>query len=62
GVIDTAMNANLSQDDLTALVSETPCSRLGAPQDIANCVLWLASDNASFVNGQVIGVNGGFVI
>ncbi|MEG2562131.1 MAG: 3-oxoacyl-ACP reductase FabG [Clostridia bacterium] len=62
GVIDTTMNANISQDDLAALVSETPCSRLGAPQDIANCVLWLASDNASFVNGQIIGVNGGFVI
>lgn len=62
GVIDTDMNSALSSQDLSELVDNTPCGRLGNADDVANLVMWLASDDASFVNGQVIGVNGGFCI
>lgn len=62
GVIETDMNAALSQDDLAALREETPLGRLGTPADIAECAYFLAGDGANFITGQVIGVNGGFVI
>ncbi len=60
GVIDTDMLAAFTQDDLTALAQETPVGRLGTPEDVAAQLVWLADDKASFVTGQVIGVNGGF--
>lgn len=62
GVIDTAMIANLSDEDKKDLIDQTPCGRLGTPRDVAECILWLASENASFINGQIIGVNGGMCI
>lgn len=62
GVIKTDMLNGYTDDDLDALIAETPLGRLGVPEDIAKCALFLASDNASFITGQVIGVNGGFVI
>ncbi len=60
GVIQTDMLASFSQADLKTLAQETPAGRLGTPEDVAHQLLWLASDAASFVTGQVIGVNGGF--
>lgn len=62
GVIKTDMLVGYTEADLTALVEETPLGRLGTPDDVAKCALFLASDNASFITGQVLGVNGGFVI
>lgn len=62
GVIQTDMLDGYSEDDLNALKYETPLMRLGTPEDIANCVLFLASDNSNFLTGQVISPNGGFVI
>ncbi len=62
GVIDTEMNSALSQDDINALIDETPLERIGSSKDVANTVLFLASDEASFITGQVISPNGGFVI
>lgn len=62
GVIDTEMNAHLSAEDLHALADETPLSRLGTPREVAEAVLFLVSDAASFITGQVIGVNGGFLV
>ncbi len=62
GVIDTEMNAHLSADDLAELCEETPLGRLGSPDDIAETVAFLASAEAGFITGQIIGVNGGFVI
>ncbi len=62
GLIDTQMNKNLSPQDISQLISETPCGRVGKVEDIANAVVWLASDKSSFINGQVVGVNGGFII
>ncbi len=62
GVIATEMNANLDGETLDALREETPLGTIGTPEEAARAILWLAGDGASFVTGQVIGVNGGFVI
>ena len=62
GVIDTEMNAHLSAEDLAELCEETPLGRLGSPDDVAETVAFLASAEAGFITGQIIGVNGGFVI
>ena len=62
GVIKTDMTSNLSEDDFTALQDETPTNSIGTPFDIARAVLFLASDDSSFITGQVLGVNGGFVM
>ena len=62
GVIDTEMNAMLSEEDRRALCEETPLCRLGTPEEIAETVFFLAGEGAAFLTGQVIGVNGGFVI
>jgi len=62
GVIETDMLNNLTQDDKIDLAEQTPLNRLGTPKDIANTVLFLASPESSFITGQIIGVNGGFLI
>jgi 3-oxoacyl-[acyl-carrier protein] reductase len=62
GVIDTPMNAHLSEEAMNELKEETPLCRIGTPEDVANAVYFLASDDASFITGQVLGANGGFVI
>lgn len=62
GVIDTDMNAFLRPEDLAALREETPLGRLGKPGDVANLIYYLASEEAGFITGQVIGADGGFVI
>ena len=62
GVIATEMNAHLSGADMQALAEDTPLGRLGAPEDISRALLFLASEDADFITGQVLGVNGGFVI
>ncbi len=60
GVIDTDMNAPLGEDDVAALTACTPIGTLGTPADVAALVRFLASDDARFVTGQIIGVDGGF--
>lgn len=60
GAIDTAMNANLSREELEQLEEDTPLGRIGKPEDIAKCVTWLVED--TFTTGQVISVNGGWII
>lgn len=62
GVIDTEMNARLTPADRSALADETPLGRLGTPEEVARTVLFLASDAAGFITGQVLGVDGGFVL
>ncbi|MBQ9097429.1 MAG: 3-oxoacyl-ACP reductase FabG [Clostridia bacterium] len=62
GVIKTDMLASFDECALAALSEETPLGRLGTPEDIANVLLFLASDKADFITGQVISPNGGFVI
>ncbi|HBG1572762.1 TPA: SDR family oxidoreductase [Clostridioides difficile] len=62
GVINTDMLSGYNEEDIDALVEETPLMRLGTPEDIANCAIFLASDKSNFITGQVISPNGGFVI
>ena len=61
GVIDTEMNAGLTPEDLQALSEETPLGRLGTPEDVARALLFLASPEAGFLTGQVLGVDGGYL-
>ena len=62
GYIDTDMLATLSEADRAARVSATAIGRLGAPNDVADVVVFLLSDQARYVTGQVIGVDGGLII
>ncbi len=62
GVIDTEMNSHLSKDDLTSLCEETPLCRIGKSEEVASLAYFLSSDEASFITGQVIGVDGGIAI
>lgn len=62
GVIMTDMMNDFTEDDIRALKDETPLMELGNPKDISNAVLFLASEKSNFITGQIIGVNGGFVI
>lgn len=62
GVIETDMMSNFSEADKEALREEIPLSRLGNVEDVANAVVFLCSEKASYITGQVISVNGGIVI
>ena len=62
GVIDTDMNKFLSDEDKAVLKDETPVMRLGLPEEVAEAALFLAGDGASFITGEVLNVNGGYVI
>ena len=62
GVIDTDMIKDFDDETRNALIEETPLLRLGKPEDIANAAVFLASEKASFITGQTLSVNGGFVI
>jgi len=62
GVIMTDMMSEFSADDIETLKYDTPLMRLGTADDVAEVVLFLGSDRSDFVTGQIIGVNGGFVI
>jgi 3-oxoacyl-[acyl-carrier protein] reductase len=61
GVIDTDMNRKLSPSDIADIMSDTPLCRLGTPEDIARAVYFLCSGEASFITGQVLTVDGGFI-
>lgn len=62
GVIETEMNSHLSKEDFDVLCEETPLERIGKPEEVAKTALFLASDNSSFITGQVINVDGGYII
>lgn len=59
GLIDTEMNAIHSEETLRELAEETSLMRIGKPEEVANLAVFLASDKASYITGQVIGVDGG---
>jgi 3-oxoacyl-[acyl-carrier protein] reductase len=59
GFIATEMFGSVPEDIAAQLVKKVPLQRMGEPQEIANAYLWLASDEASYVNGAVISVDGG---
>lgn len=62
GFIMTEMVAKMPEEVLAGMRAKTPLGRLGEPEDIANAYLWLSSDEASYVSGTVISVDGGIVL
>lgn len=59
GLIETAMLDGWPQETLERTVATTPLGRMGTPEEVADTVVWLASDRASFVQGAHVDVNGG---
>ena len=59
GFIETDMTKKLPEDVTNALLGQIPMGKLGMPEDVANAVRFLASDEAKYITGQVIHVNGG---
>ena len=62
GFIATDMTAGMPGEVLAAMKGKTPLGRLGTADDVARAYLFLASDDAAFINGQVLGVDGGLVL
>ncbi len=62
GVIATDMMSGFSEDDMAVLQNDTPLNSIGIPEDVANAVAFLVSEKAGFVTGQVLSVNGGYII
>jgi NAD(P)-dependent dehydrogenase (short-subunit alcohol dehydrogenase family) len=61
GPIQTAMTAAVPTDAMAQIVNRTVEKRMGQPEEIAEAVVWLCSDNASYVNGTVLPVDGGWL-
>ena len=59
GFIETAMTDAIPEREREELIRQIPVKKLGTPEDVANAVCFLASEEASYITGQVIGVNGG---
>lgn len=59
GFIETDMTQALSEDQRSGILSAVPAARLGAPQEIASAVVFLASDEAGYITGETLHVNGG---
>ncbi|WP_410576990.1 SDR family NAD(P)-dependent oxidoreductase [Amycolatopsis sp. lyj-108] len=62
GVIDTDLTSGLTEDAKAENIGKTPLGRLGTPEDVANAIRFLVSDDASFITGQVLGIDGGLVL
>lgn len=62
GFIDTDMTKALPQEQRDALAQQIPLGRLGAPEDIAKAVTFLAGDSGAYITGQTLNVNGGMVM
>lgn len=61
GCIETKMTSYLSNSDRADIVASTPLERLGKPEDVANAIYFLSSDESSFITGETITVTGGVV-
>lgn len=61
GVIDTPMNSSFDEKTMQALKEETPVGRIGTPDEIAKAALFFADESNSFITGQVLGIDGGFI-
>ena len=62
GFIATDMTKSMPEKILDGMVARTPVGRIGQPEDVANAYLFLASDEASFISGTVLNVDGGVVV
>ena len=62
GFIGTDMTADLPESVKEKMLTDIPLGRMGEPEDVANAVLFLASDQASYITGQVVNVDGGMVM
>ncbi len=62
GFIDTDMTRILSEEQRASMLEQIPLGRLGAPEDIANAVLFLASESGAYITGETLHVNGGMVM
>jgi len=62
GVIATEMNAAFSDEDMMVLADETPVGRIGEACEIARAALFLASEESSFITGEIMNISGGFVV
>jgi len=62
GFIHTPMTSNVPEKILEMMKEKTPLKRLGQPDDVAYALLYLASDEANFVNGAVLSVDGGLLM
>lgn len=62
GFIETDMTKQLSEEKFEERLSDIKMGRIGKPEEVANVILFLASDLSSYVTGQVIGVDGGMVV
>lgn len=62
GFIDTEMTANLPEKVKEEMLAGVPLKRLGLPLDIANAIIFLASDNASYITGQTLHIDGGMIM
>ncbi|KKT29394.1 MAG: hypothetical protein UW15_C0012G0010 [Parcubacteria group bacterium GW2011_GWC1_44_10] len=62
GLIDTDMVADLTTEQRAKLIKNTPLGRAGTPDEIASAVVFLASDAASYINGQIVGIDGGMIM
>ena len=62
GFIETAMTSGLGEDLKQNAVKIIPLGRVGSPDDVASAVAFLASDEASYITGHVLNVNGGMLM
>ena len=62
GLIQTSMIEAIPGEKRKSLESNIPMGRVGGSQDVANAILFLASDLSSYVTGQIIGVDGGLIV
>ena len=62
GLINTKMNCNLTEQDKQEIINSTPLNRIGTPKDVASLVKFLASENANFITGQIITIDGGLTL
>lgn len=62
GIINTDMNGELSRDEILEITEEVPLGRMGEPDEVARAIAFLISKDASYITGQIIGVNGGLVV